>query len=65
MNKRFLTIKEIINSLKNQYPLKKLFKADALIFLDRYSSDVYRLYQNGKTDQQISNEIKTWKYENN
>jgi|688.fasta_scaffold16595_16 hypothetical protein len=65
MNKRFLTIKEILNSLKSEYPLQKLFKADALIFLDKFASETYKLYQIGKTDKQIHSEIKTWNYENN
>ena len=47
MIKRFLTIETIKINLTQGKLLKELFKADALIFIDKLSSEVYKLYQNG------------------
>ena len=58
MIKRFLTIETIKNNLTQGKLLKELFKADALIFIDKLSSEVYRLYQNGLSEKQILKQIK-------
>ena len=60
MIKRFLTIETIKNNLTQGKLLKELFKADALIFIDKLSSEVYRLYQNGLSEKQILKQIKDW-----
>lgn len=60
MIKRFLTIETIKNNLTQGKLLKDLFKADALIFIDKLSSEVYKLYQNGLSEKQILKQIKDW-----
>ena len=60
MIKRFLTIESIKSNLTQGKLLKELFKADALIFIDKLSTDVYKLYQNGLSEKQILKQIKDW-----
>jgi len=60
MIKRFLTIEVIKNNLIQGKLLKDLFKADALIFIDKLSTEVYKLYQNGLSEKQILKQIKDW-----
>lgn len=60
MIKRFLTIETIKTNLTQGKLLKELFKADALIFVDKLSSEVYKLYQNGLSEKQILKQIKDW-----
>ena len=60
MIKRFLTIETIKSNLIQGKLLKELFKADALIFIDKLSTDVYKLYQNGLSEKQILKQIKDW-----
>ena len=60
MIKRFLTIESIKSNLTQGKLLKELFKADALIFIDKFSTDVYKLYQNGLSEKQILKQIKDW-----
>ena len=60
MIKRFLTIETIKINLTQGKLLKELFKADALIFIDKLSTDVYKLYQNGLSEKQILKQIKDW-----
>jgi hypothetical protein len=60
MIKRFLTIETIKNNLTQGKLLKTLFKADALIFVDKLSTEVYKLYQNGLSEKQILKQIKDW-----
>ena len=60
MIKRFLTIEEIKINLTQGKLLKDLFKADALIFVDKLSTEVYKLYQNGLSEKQILKQIKDW-----
>ena len=44
-NKRMIDKNHILSAVNNSTPLKKLFNADAIIFLDDYSTEVYNLYQ--------------------
>jgi hypothetical protein len=60
MIKRFLTIEAIKINLTQGKLLKDLFKADALIFIDKLSTEVYKLYQNGLSEKQILKQIKDW-----
>jgi len=60
MVKRFLTIEVIKTNLTQGKLLKDLFKADALIFVDKLSTEVYKLYQNGLSEKQILKQIKDW-----
>ena len=60
MIKRFLTIEAIKINLTQGKLLKDLFKADALIFIDKLSTEVYKLYQNGFSEKQILKQINDW-----
>jgi len=60
MTKRFLTIQVIKESLKKKMLLRDLFKADAIIFVDKLSTDVYNLYRGGMNENQILEKIKDW-----
>jgi hypothetical protein len=60
MIKRFLTIETIKSNLTQGKSLKELFKADDLIFIDKLSTEVYKLYQNGLSEKQILKQIKDW-----
>ena len=60
MTKRFLTIQQIKTSLERGQTLRELFKADAVIFIDEFATDVYKLFQNGQNEKQILQQIKDW-----
>ena len=53
LNKRFISEETISNTLKNGDSLKRLFSADALLFMDNKASEVYQLYQQGLSDTNI------------
>jgi hypothetical protein len=62
-NKRFVE-KEIVEKyFEENKPLSKLFRADAFIFMDNYSSKVYDYYCDGLSDELIKIKIK--EYEDN
>lgn len=52
-NKRFVAKEVILESLKNGEPLSKLFSADSLIFMDKFSSIVYNKHKEGVEDKNI------------
>jgi hypothetical protein len=52
-NKRMIDKNHILSTVNNKTTLKKLFNADAIIFLDDYSSEVYRLFTQGMDDKDI------------
>lgn len=60
MNKRYLTIESIKDKLNTGFTFKDIFKADAIIFLDKFASDVYKMYQNGISEIEVKNQIKNW-----
>ena len=60
MIKRFLTIQQIKTSLERGQTLRELFKADAIIFIDKFATDVYKLFQKGQNEKQILQQIKDW-----
>jgi hypothetical protein len=60
MNKRYLSIESIKDKLNTGFAFKDIFKADALIFLDKLASDVYKMYQNGVSEIEVKNQIKNW-----
>jgi|LauGreDrversion4_2_1035121.scaffolds.fasta_scaffold12916_5 hypothetical protein len=57
-NTRFVDKEKILEKLKEKEPLSKLFSADAYIFVDDFSTKVFDLYVNGKTDKEIYKIIK-------
>jgi hypothetical protein len=60
-NKRFVKIENVIQSIKNDFPLSKVFAADALIFTDDDSIKVFKLHQKGVSDEEILNIIQDGK----
>lgn len=60
MTKRFLTIQQIKTSIERGQTLRELFKADAVIFIDKLATEVYRLYEKGQNEKQIMKQIKDW-----
>ena len=52
-NKRIVNKENILDAFKNNTSLKQLFNADAIIFLDEYSSEVYKLFTQGMVDKDI------------
>ena len=60
MNKRYLTIQSVQDKLNTGFAFKDIFKADALIFLDKLSSDVYNMYENGVSEIEVKKQIKNW-----
>ena len=60
-NKRFVKIENVIQSIQNNYPLSKVFAADALIFTDDDSIKVFKLHEKGISDEEILNIIQDGK----
>lgn len=56
-NKRFINKETIKIYMNNGLGLKKLFNADAIIFLDEISSKVYYWYVEGLTDDEINSKL--------
>ena len=52
-NKVIVDKEILIKYLEKNKPLKMLFKADALIFMDNISSEAYELYSKGLSDKEI------------
>lgn len=52
-NKRFVDKEKVMISFDNKEPLSKLFSADALIFMDDFSSKVYNHFKKGTKDKEI------------
>jgi len=57
-NKRIVDEEILMKYFEKNKPLKMLFKADALIFMDNISSEVYDLYTRGMSDEEIKLTIK-------
>lgn len=52
-NKRFVKLDNVKEFLKNDYPLSKVFSADAFIFTDEESTKVFKLHEKGIEDKEI------------
>ena len=51
--KRYFSKKLILTQIKLGFPLHKYFNVDAMIFDDQESQEAYKLFTEGKTDQDI------------
>lgn len=51
--KRYFDLNTILSCIDNGGSLKKLFHVDAIIFVDKESSDAYEMFKEGKTDEEI------------
>lgn len=58
-NKKFVDVEYLKLSFEKDKPLNEVFKADGLIFMDKVSSEIYKMYKNQESYQ----EIKTKFYE--
>jgi len=56
-NKRYVSSIYTIEALKNNSLREYYGKSDALIFEDELSSEVYKLFRQGKSDEEILNII--------
>lgn len=56
-NKRFVSIETIKTAFENNQPLGKLFDSDAVIFMDDFSSDVYKMLNNGISETEVKKTI--------
>ena len=52
-NKRYVNSERTIQALQNNSLREYYGKSDALIFEDDISSDAYKLFKEGKTDEEI------------
>jgi hypothetical protein len=57
-NKRYVTYENTISALEKNSLREYYGKSDMLFFQDQISSDVYKFYKEGKTDEEILNIIK-------
>ena len=57
-NKRYVFSINTVEALKSNSLKEYYGKSDALIFMDKLSSDVYELHKQGKSDQEILLTIK-------
>jgi len=52
-NKRYVFSTSSVEALKKNSLKQYYGKSDALVFMDKISSDIYYLYKEGKTDEEI------------
>lgn len=64
-NKRFISEETIKTQIKQNEKLSNLFKADAFIFLDEFSTKVYSLFSEGLDDKTIKKIIQDGKIQSN
>ena len=60
-NKRMIDKNHILSAVNKNTTLKKLFNADAIIFLDDYSAEVYSLFTQGINDKDIFKKLENKK----
>ena len=56
-NKRFVSVDTIKITIDNNLSIKKLFESDAVIFMDDFSNDVFKMVSNGISDSDIKKTI--------
>lgn len=52
-NKRLVSTEIIISTIDNNKPLEDLFKSDAIIFLDEFSTKIFNMLDSGVSKQEI------------
>lgn len=57
-NKRYINFEKIDSIIKSEKSLSELFISDSLIFSDIKSFEVYSLFLNGLTKEEIINKTK-------
>lgn len=63
-NKRLVSSETIYNTLKNGDSLKRLFLADSILFMDNTATEIYKLFEQGVSEEKIKLLIYE-KYSNN
>lgn len=63
-SKRFVSSETIYNTLKNGDSLKRLFLADSILFMDNTATEIYKLFEQGISEEKIKLLIDE-KYSNN
>lgn len=56
-HKRYINSENLLNLLKNDESLKKIFNADALIFIDNLSEKIYQFHIEGMSNKEILNKL--------
>lgn len=56
-HRRYINSEILLNLLKGNEPLKRIFNADALIFSDNLSEKIYELHIEGLTNKEILNKL--------
>ena len=57
-NKRYVSKETIFQTLENKDSLIKLFSSDAIILMDKFSSKIYKLLNDGIKEKEVIKIIK-------
>lgn len=57
-NKRYVSRETLVESVDDKESLKRLFSADAFIFLDDFSTKIFKMYRSGTKKKEIVKLIK-------
>jgi viroplasmin and RNaseH domain-containing protein len=52
-SKRFVSSETIHKTLKSGDSLKKLFSADSILFMDNKATEIYKLFEQGLSEDKI------------
>jgi hypothetical protein len=64
-NKRTIEKEILFKYIESSKPIKPLYKADAFIFMDKLSSDVFDWFYSGMSEEEVVKKIKQYRNENN
>lgn len=64
-NKRTIEKETLFRYIENNKPIKPLYKADAFIFMDKLSSEVFDWFYSGISEEEVVKKIKQYRNENN
>ena len=57
-NKRYVSKETIIETVKNNSSLERLFSSDAIILMDNYSTKIFNLLKKGTKEKEVIKLIK-------
>lgn len=57
-NKRYVSKETIISTVENKTSLVQLFSSDAIILMDKFSSKIYKLLNDGMKEKEVIKIIK-------
>ena len=64
-NKRTIEKEILFRYIENNKPIKPLYMADAFIFMDKLSSEVFDWFYSGMLEEEVVKKIKQYRNENN